>query len=139
MLATDFSDASRRSIELAMGLFKEATFVIYHGYPIPGDLAISHYNVASNELDEMLKQMRQEANETLDRFVQTLPQGYAIEKVVRSSTSAAEDITEMAAEKKVDLIALGTKGIGSFLPMMVGSVADSLLRSASVDILVYKS
>ena len=138
-LATDFSDASYRAIALAMRLFEGATFILYHGYIVPSDTVSERYNLADKEISQMHEQMRQSASEELERFKATLPSEATLETLLLPATSPAQDILSAALESEADLIALGTKGVGSFMPMMVGSVADAMLRRAPIDMLIYKS
>ena len=138
-LATDFSDSSKKAITLAMSLFAGAAFVIYHGYLIPSDRALTRYNLAGKEATHMLEEMHKEGQQKLDSFIADLPACEKIEPMIQPSTSPSQDILTAAQSAKADLIVMGTKGMGSFMPLMVGSVADSLLRHAQIDMLIYKN
>jgi nucleotide-binding universal stress UspA family protein len=50
----------------------------------------------------------------------------------------AEAILSYAAEYKIDLIALATRGRSGLRRMMLGSVADKLIRGAESAVLVYR-
>lgn len=139
-LATDFSDSSRQAIELATGFFPDAQPVIYHAYLAPGETLRSRYGFDAAEVEAMLLQMRQEATEKMEAFIETLNLGNnKPQTLVRASASPSEDILEDCTAQKADLLVMGTKGMGSFMPMMVGSVTDSLLRHSTVDMLVFKA
>lgn len=140
LLATDFSDSSRRAVELAATFFPKAQFVVFHAYLTPGKIVTSHYGLAGKEVETMLEQMRTEALEKVERFKESLsiaPEN--IKTVVRGSASPTEDILDVCETEKADLLVMGTKGMGSFMPLMVGSATDSLLRHSGVDMLIYKA
>ncbi|MGE4294609.1 MAG: universal stress protein [Campylobacterales bacterium] len=139
-LATDFSDSSKKAIELALSLFPDAQYMLYHAYLVPGDMISSRYGFDAGEVEQMLTQMRQEALEKMDRFKADLGGALASAKsVVRASASPTEDILADSVEQKADLLVMGTRGMGSFMPLMVGSITDTLLRHSTSDMLVYKA
>ena len=47
-------------------------------------------------------------------------------------------ILEYARQEGIDLIALSTRGRGGFVRLLVGSVADKVLRGADVPVLIYR-
>jgi nucleotide-binding universal stress UspA family protein len=61
------------------------------------------------------------------------------EAVLPATFSVSDDILEYADEHSADLIALATHGHGGVRRFVVGSVADKVIRGASVPVLVYKA
>jgi nucleotide-binding universal stress UspA family protein len=64
--------------------------------------------------------------------------GYASRVAVVCAADPAQGILETAQRHGVDLIALATHGRGGLSRLMMGSVADGLLRAARVPILLYR-
>ena len=51
---------------------------------------------------------------------------------------ASEEILKCAEEKDVDLIVIGSRGLGGFSRTLLGSVSDKVLNAAKVPVLVNK-
>ena len=64
--------------------------------------------------------------------------GALVEVLVESHHHAAHGILAVASEHTVDLIALSTHGRGSVGRLIHGSVADKVVRGATVPVLVYR-
>jgi nucleotide-binding universal stress UspA family protein len=58
--------------------------------------------------------------------------------VLETSDHAANEITRYAKDADIDLIVMGTHGRGGFSHMLVGSVAERVVRTASCPVLTVK-
>jgi nucleotide-binding universal stress UspA family protein len=58
--------------------------------------------------------------------------------VVMISTNAAATIVDFAEDRGIDLIVMGTHGRGPALRMLIGSVADRVLRTAPCPVLLVR-
>jgi nucleotide-binding universal stress UspA family protein len=58
--------------------------------------------------------------------------------VLRSVTSIAEAILEEATKEKVNLIVMGTRGLGGFRKLLLGSVSSAIVDHASCSVLVIR-
>ena len=84
-------------------------------------------------------QQRETALSYLDAVADELRKGEAlVEVLVISHAHAAQAILDTAHEQQVDLIALSTHGRGGMSRVMQGSVADKVVRGATVPVLVYR-
>jgi nucleotide-binding universal stress UspA family protein len=86
---------------------------------------------------EKLEEVSAEAEEYLRavvRRVPDLPDGTRTEVVTGSHAAAA--ILKCAADDGADLIAIGTRGHGGAARLLLGSVADKVIRGAPVPVLV---
>lgn len=78
------------------------------------------------------------ANEYLDDLAMRLRgEGLSVHTDVRSGELIAPEIFAYAEEKEPNLIALATRGHGGIERALFGSVADKLVRGASVPVLVW--
>jgi len=59
-------------------------------------------------------------------------------KVVQPVTSAAEAIVEFATSEKVDMIVMGTRGLGGFKKLVLGSVSGGVVASSPCSVLVVR-
>jgi len=75
----------------------------------------------------------------LEGVAEELRSGEAlVEVLVMTHDRAAQAILDTANEQQVDLIALSTHGRGGLSRVMQGSVADKVVRGATVPVLVYR-
>lgn len=80
--------------------------------------------------------IQREADAALAR-IRTMAEGVDLETVTLEGKPAAE-ITRFAAENKIDLIVIGTRGKRGFERLLLGSVAEQVVRSSPCKVLVVK-
>lgn len=83
---------------------------------------------------------QQEARDYLEMIAVSIeePGIEARQEVVLTSGSAATEILEFARANSVDLIAMSTRGQGGARRLLLGSVADKVLRAATVPVLLFR-
>jgi nucleotide-binding universal stress UspA family protein len=80
--------------------------------------------------------MKETEEVELERFLQRVGSEDSVtQSVIRTGEPAAEIVTE-ATDWGADLVALGTRGRGRTERFLIGSVAESVLKSAPCDVLV---
>ena len=103
---------------------------------LPIDLAIPVPSAYDQELTAL---SRAQAQDYLDDLVgQLKAKGLAASGVAAVGWSAVDAILDVARPERVGLIALATHGRGGLRRLALGSVADKLVRSAEVPVLVYR-
>jgi nucleotide-binding universal stress UspA family protein len=80
--------------------------------------------------------IQKEAEDTLAR-IRTKAEGVNLETVVLEGKPTAE-IVRFASENEIDLIVIGTQGKRGFERLLLGSVAEHVVRSAPCKVLVVK-
>jgi len=87
--------------------------------------------------DPTLSDRRREAVEYVSRLAERMSDdGYDVAGAVVIAPSAAAAITEYADAHDADLIAIGTRGLGGPHRMLLGSVADKVVRTSKQPVLV---
>ena len=82
--------------------------------------------------------LRNDAEQYLERVASLVRnQGKTVETVVRDSFHPVDGILEEVKRSKVDWIALATHGRAGLSRLMLGSVADKVIRGATVPVFVY--
>jgi len=104
---------------------------------IPGlDLEIS-----AGAMDSMTESMKRRGEEVLAKAQDILKaEGVSAKTVLASSISAADDIISFAEKEKVDLIIIGSRGLGSAATRFImGSVASKVVTHAPCNVYVVKT
>lgn len=96
--------------------------------PVPGGASSGHLHVTRAEAEAYLERIASQAN----------VQGVPTRAHVSVGRHAAETILEEARAFPSHLIALATHGRGGVRRMLLGSVADKVIRGASSPVLVYR-
>jgi len=87
--------------------------------------------------DPTLSDRRREAVEYVSRLAERMSdEGYDVAGAVVIAPSAAAAITEYAEAHDADLIAIGTRGLGGAHRVLLGSVADKVVRTSRQPVLV---
>lgn len=87
--------------------------------------------------DPTLSDRRREAVEYVSRLAERMSDdGFDVAGAVVIAPSAAAAITEYADAHDADLIAIGTRGLGGPRRMLLGSVADKIVRTSRRPVLV---
>jgi nucleotide-binding universal stress UspA family protein len=144
LVAVDFSDASRRALETARELSVQlgaAVEVVYVHEP-PTDVRhglVARLSAPEAEPPHADEQTLRKAKEQLDLLVRdvftTDAGGVATEVVVGRPV---ERILVAAGARNADLIVVGTTGRSGIERMLLGSVAEALVRTSRVPVLTVR-
>lgn len=135
---TDFSDTARvaEAQAIAMARLLGADLVILH-VAVEGML-YGETPFGRAELERVYEAQRDWAHRAVDeRVAAARGAGIAARGVVRVGTPA-DEIVRAANEEKAAMIVLGTHGRGGVQRLMLGSVADRVLRRAACPVLVVR-
>ncbi len=145
LAAVDGSEGSTRASEVAVDLalrFDAQLFVlnVFRGYPeymtvfpsapAPSGEAIQDYEVNA----------RKAAVDVVGRTVSMAERKGLKAKPKTSETigSVVQTITDYAVAEKIDLIIMGTRGLGGFKKMLLGSVSSGVVTHAPCSVLVVR-
>jgi nucleotide-binding universal stress UspA family protein len=104
--------------------------------PTTGMLTLIHESLLK-QLQDLDAQRREEAQEYLERVAATLrARSLTVQTRVVTHEQPARGILDDAEKNAIDLIALATHGRGGLKRMLLGSVADKVLRGATMPVLV---
>ena len=132
LMPTDFSDSSNAAISLAGTLSKalNAKLILAHVMEpvtayVGSDIYIATSDVDEGPIQERLNEM---AAEHKDLDIET--------RLTNGDVASA--IIDLAIEIKADLIVMGTHGRTGVARLLMGSVAESVMRNARCPVLSYK-
>lgn len=130
-VAIDFSEQSKKAFEHAIEVAKksEATLQLVHVIDTKSFGAIAAYDLKyANELKE-------KAQEEMAKLVEKV-KASGVEKVeVRIEEGSPKEIL---TSLPVDLIVCGATGLNRLEKMVLGSVAERVVRSASCDVFIVR-
>lgn len=134
MCATDFSDFSNLSLTYGMALAGEfeAKLFVCHIVDIS---SAAMYGEAMVDITQQQQRMEQYAREQLEQ----LAAGYPIQwEPLVVTGQPAEEICRMAKQKAVDLVVCATHGRAGLKRLVLGSVAERLMRILPCPILIIR-
>ena len=133
LVPTDFSTASDAALPHAEALAKQksASLLILHVEETPlayggGELYYGLPEPTSERILAMLEQVR--PSDPVVAFTHRLTMG-----------DPAGEIVRIAAEEGAEMIVLGTHGRSGMTRMLMGSVAEAVVRRAPCPVLVYRA
>lgn len=139
LLATDFSEPSAAALEYAKALAK-AFGARIHVLHVLEDLAAHAWTteVYVAALPGVHDEMEKQARERLDAvFTPEERTGYNVRTELRTGSPFVE-VVRYAREENIDLIIMGTHGRGPIAHMLLGSVAERVVRKASCPVLTVR-
>lgn len=138
LTATDFSQASEVALRYAVALAKafSAETFFCHVLEKP-DLLAGLPPVAEGYFPPNLAEIREKhARAQCETLLAAAGLSHA--KILLPHGSPAAEITRAAAEHNVDLIIVGTHGRGAIAHLLLGSVAEKVVRSAPCPVLTVR-
>ena len=139
LVAVDFSDVSAGALLVAVDLSRRLGAqlkVVHVVQPQPVPLPLEGSAIY---MDEVQSWQLEEAEKSLATFIRekSAPGAVSVTKV-RAGVAATE-ISQCAVEFGADLIVLGTHGRSGLKHLLMGSIAESVLRVAPVPVLCVRS
>lgn len=134
LIATDGSERNKAAVEEALQIGRVCGSAVVAAYVMD----LSAFESASTDMviRDTWSVIQREADTTLAR-VRERAEGVQLETVILDGKPAAE-IVKYAAENQVDLIVIGTQGKRGLERLLLGSVAEHVIRSAPCKVLVVK-
>ncbi len=134
---TDFSKLSFESIEYALSIFKSEDLQLYLLHII--DRAkIRKIKTKNKNAHELISEIKKEAIKKLDNIVDDYLETITnVETAVRIGEPYSE-IVKYAQQKNVDLIVISTHGRTGISHMLMGSVAEKVVRYSPIPVLTVK-
>jgi universal stress protein A len=138
LVPVDFSETSKRALDYAL-LFAnrfDAKLDVLHVWR-PSEYAGDQMVMLTRSEPELTLStfLRNHADQQLSTFLKGVPHS----KQMLESGEPAHVIAKVAAEGKYDLIVMGTHGRTGLSHMMVGSVAEKVVRLAPCPVLTYRT
>lgn len=132
----DFSDHSRRALDHAMAIARwyKSTVTVLHVFSPPPVAAVGPAPVTFAPIVLTPAEREQLLADVIAFAERERAPGIRIDAVVREGNTAGE-VLEHATGMKPDLLVIGTHGRSGFERLLLGSVAEKVLRKASCPVM----
>ena len=140
LVATDFSEPSDAALTYGRALARtfEATLHVVH---IVGNVSSVVYGAEgyTASIPELQQELEDEARKQLDDLlIDNDPQPLPTRRVLLTSNAPASAIVDYAGRERIDLIVTGTHGRGAMAHLLMGSVAERVVRTAPCPVLTVR-
>jgi nucleotide-binding universal stress UspA family protein len=139
LFATDFSDCARAAQAYAAA-FAEQFHAELHVMHVLPDVAlmVPDPGTSLSLPQNYVVDLKNEAQSSIDKlFPDVANQGQTVVRSVRMGNPFVE-IVKYAEENKIDLIVIGTHGRGALMHLLMGSVAEKVVRKAGCPVLTVR-
>jgi nucleotide-binding universal stress UspA family protein len=133
---TDFSEASKKAIALAVPLAEKFGAEIHLLHVVPPMPNLEPSPTARFDVPEYERLLRADAKKS--RSVMANAIGTVKTHEIVSNGSAAEEILRAAEENGIDLIVIATAGLTGWERTLFGSVAEKVVRRARCPVLTVR-
>ncbi|MDO8884676.1 MAG: universal stress protein [Pseudotabrizicola sp.] len=135
---TDLSDTSEKAFRcfIGLGLGAEARSSVLTVFDAPALRLAMSDSMGKEGEEDYLNTLRADARQALAEFMARLGCGQEEKVVRREEAAVATEILRAAEELKADLIVVATQGKGAIARMVLGSVAQQVLKDAQCDVLI---
>ncbi|MFT5292546.1 MAG: nucleotide-binding universal stress UspA family protein [Planctomycetota bacterium] len=138
LLTTDLSEESKRSFGPVATLAKAtgAKVTLLHVSQILSDPGIGGHMGTTSAPPDYDAELRN-AEQAMAEFTKSLPAGLEVSAKVLASANVAETVGLYAEEHDTDLIALSTHGRSGIKRLLLGSVAEGVLRHTHIPVVCF--
>jgi nucleotide-binding universal stress UspA family protein len=128
LVSIDQSENAKRALKAGIGLALQ----MHSDLLILNVVQIDRYGIQFGRMTE------KDAQQLVDRAVfSARDRGLPVKGIVkRAEVSTVEAIIKCAEEEKADLIVVGTRGVGGFKKLLLGSVSSGVVTHAPCNVLV---
>lgn len=144
LVATDFSECSRRALRDAMMLAQlgKGDVTLVHVTPLPAGLdstVLVHPEGLAAAMT-MADYLEQASRVQLEREVASMGVPAGVSVVCRSLLGdPIKEVTKLAGVIAADLLVVGTHGRSGWRHMVLGSIAERLIQASQIPVLTSKS
>ena len=145
LVPIDGSNNAKRALDFAIMLAKtyDAELVILNVIPTPGLLveAPTGLGLPPTGIGQYYEQQEKNGSDFIEeaiRICRTNGLKNIETEINRASKSIVEEIIELATKRKIDLIVIGTRGLGGFRKLLLGSVSSGVVTHAHCNVLVIR-
>ena len=139
LVATDFSQPSEAALRYARALAHAFTATLHVLHVVPDSMSLPWTAVSDAEMATKLQQdWEREARERLELLVSARDRSVLRVRLAVRSGDPVSRIDEYAASNAIDLIVIGTRGRGLVAHLLLGGVAERVVRTAPCPVMTVR-
>jgi len=135
LASVDFSEASKEAIRLSARVAPKARLELLHAYQIWYEGKLRDSGMSEEQILAWHQQYEQQAREQLAAFARDCALELASTRFIVRQGYPSTIIARAVTDQRADLIAIGTRGLSGMRYVLLGSVAEHVLREAPCDVL----
>ena len=142
LVPTDFSEASKAALRYACDLATatNASLCVLHAVESPYSAGLPEHCTMPHEY---LKQLERSARRELEKLLDEVltpeeSKQFRVSLVLRTGGAAREILRYLQEHPNVDLVVMATHGRGGVRRLMMGSIADKIVRAANCPVLTMR-
>lgn len=137
--AIDLSKPSVDALAFAAGVsfFGCSSLMLLHAYMPLASGFMRYASVEEDRIEDYARALAGEARSALENLARTMPLAELKPELLIEEGAAAEVIAGVISRKSPQLVVLGTTGNSILKNLVIGSVANAILRDAECDVLAY--
>ncbi|HEY2742999.1 MAG TPA: universal stress protein [Polyangia bacterium] len=138
LVPTDFSDGSLQAFETALEMARDsgARLTLFHVHHVPASV---FPDVILPIAPEMMRNVEHSVDIILERWCERARAAGVVADRRTTFGATHEEICAAAEELGVDLIVIGTHGRGGISHVLLGSVAEKVVRKAPCPVLTVRA
>jgi nucleotide-binding universal stress UspA family protein len=144
LVAVDGSKKANRAAKIAIKLAERnaAELIVISVIPRPSYLfaPVSGAGIPPMGLGDYYTYARKDAEKWVNEVISLAKARRVVARgrVLKASPSVVQSITDYVHDQEVDLIVLGTRGLGGFNRLLLGSVSSGVVTHANCSVLVVR-
>ena len=137
MIPVDGSASAKNAIKTAIetGLLENSEIHLITVNSITDDIPASPY-MALNMVDQIVSLNREKALNILDEASALIYPKYKVAVAILKEGYPAEEIIKYSSDLGADLIIMGSRGLGTFNKVLLGSVSKQVLTHSNCSVLI---
>jgi nucleotide-binding universal stress UspA family protein len=140
LVPTDFSPTAKAALDLAKGMAREfgSQLVILHAYRV--DLPMGTPDLGGGFIlpDRFYEDLRASATRQVEELAAATSKEGVAASGIAVEDRPAQAIVDTAKRLPADLIVMGSRGLTALAHVLLGSVADRVIREATCPVLTVK-
>ncbi len=136
LVPVDFSEPSRRALELALRIASRAHITVLHAFEVPYEAKLRFSGASDETIQAYRAEVQAQADQAMQQFISTSGATASPLFCIVEFGSASAVIRGKAEVLEPDLIVMGKHGQSGWEDMLLGSVTKQVILDASCDVLV---
>ena len=137
LVATDFGEPAERALDVALELARrfDAQLTLLHVVSFPAMAYVDDAYWSSEAWTGALQEANKRAKQMLDALAVKVKAQHPRSEAMLVSGHPSEQVVAAVTQRGVDLVVIGTHGRRGLPRMLLGSVAEKIIRTSPVPVL----